>query len=239
MPFTVSHAAAVLGIRSRYLSASALVIGAMIPDLPLFAPVGVGVDLTHTALASVTVNLALGFAVFVIWHGFFARPADWFAPSAIRRRLSWQQQPGLRRRLNSPLQVAGVLASLLIGQATHFCLDLFTHSDTVVTAHVAVFNDVVAGAPVYFWAQIVLSVLGLVLIAIWALRWFATSPVYPLHREPSRLGKIAARATVLGAAVVALVLSASASMASTSIAVVVAAGTASLMVATVWHLRNP
>lgn len=231
-----------LGIRGRYLSASALVIGAMIPDLPLYAPVGVGVDLTHTAAASVTVNLALGFALFVIWHGFVARPADWFAPSSIRRRLSPQQQPGLRRRLNSPRKVAGVVASLLIGQATHFFLDLFTHSGTVVTANIAVFNTVVMGAPVYYWAQVGLSVLGLAVLGWWALRWLRSSPTYPLHREPSPLGKIAVRGTVLGAGAAAIVLSAAAAgpaaVASMSIAAVVAAAAATLLVAALWHLRN-
>lgn len=246
MPFTVSHAAAVLPFRSRYLSASALVIGAMIPDLPLYLPLPFAMDTTHTVLAAVTLNVVLGLAVFVVWHGFFARPADWFAPSAIRKRLSPTQQPGLRRRMDSPAKVAGVLASLLIGQATHFFFDLFTHPGTVITDNVAVFQVEVAGVPVHFLAQVGLSVLGLVLIALWAVRWFRTSPTYPLERQPSRLGKLAARGTVLGGAAAALLLTGAAAtgasakyaMVHMSVAAVVAAGLASVVVASVWHLRN-
>lgn len=246
MPFTVSHAAAVLPIRSRYLSASALVIGAMIPDLPLYLPLPLATDVTHTASAAITINLVLGFAVFVVWHGFFARPADWFAPSAVRERLSPQQQPGLRRRLDSPAKVAGVLASLLIGQATHLFFDLFTHSGTLVTDNVAFFQTEVAGVPMPFVLQVGLSVVGLLMIAVWAVRWFRGSPIYPLHRQPSRLGKIAARGAVLGGAALALVLtgvaaadaSAKYAMVHMSIAAMVAAGLASVVVASVWHLRN-
>jgi hypothetical protein len=201
---------------------------------------------THSTVAALTVNIVLGLAVFVIWHGFFARPADWFAPSAIRRRLSPAQQPGLRRRLDSPAKAAGVLVSLLIGQATHFFFDLFTHPGTVVTDNVALFSAKVAGVPVHFLAQVGLSVLGLVLIAWWAVRWYRTSPTYPLDREPSRLGKIAARGTVLGGAATALVLtgmaasgaSAKYALVHMSVAAMIAAGLASILVAALWHLRN-
>ena len=243
MPFTVSHAAAVLPL-GRRLSASALVIGAMVPDLPLFVPVDLG-D-THSPAAMVTVNILAGLALFVLWHGFFARPVDWFAPSAVRRRLSPSQQPGLRRRLNSPRKLATIVLSLLIGQVTHLFFDLFTHPGTPVTERLAVFSAPVAGLPVYFWAQVALSVVGLLLLAAWALRWFRQAPTYPLQRQPSTLGKLAARGTVVGVAALALVASASAMAGASpkyalfhiSVATVVAGGAAAVAVASVWHLRR-
>ena len=124
MPFTVSHAAAILPIRARWLSTSALVIGAMTPDLPLFAPfLPFTTEATHTVFATLVTNTAIGFVLFVIWHGFLARPADWFALSAIRKRLTPVQQPGLRARLSSS---GKVLVSLMIGGLTHQILDWFT-----------------------------------------------------------------------------------------------------------------
>lgn len=243
VPFTASHAAAVLPFGSR-LSASALVIGAMIPDLPLFLPYGYG-D-THSPTAMLTVNLVAGLALFVLWHGFFARPVDWFAPTAIRERLSPAQQPGLRRRLDSPAKVAGVVVSLLIGQLTHLFLDLFTHPDTLVTNNMAALRATAFGVPAYYWLQLITSVIGLLLLAGWALHWMGTSPVYPLDRQPSALGKLAARGTVFGCAVVALIATATAlSGASTkyalfhvSVATVVAGGLAAVVVAGIWHLRR-
>ncbi len=243
MPFTASHAAAVLPF-GRRLSASALVIGAMLPDLPFYAPLPIG-D-THSLAAMVTVNLVAGLALFVIWHGFLARPLDWFAPSAIRRRLSPAQQPGLRRRLNSPVKVLAVVASLLLGQATHLFLDLFTHAGTLVTGSFAVFETQVLGMPFPYFLQVALSVVGLVLIAAWGLRWFQSSPVYPLRREPSRLGKIAARGTVIGGSAVAMIVTAQATAGAgantlvvrTAIAAVVAAAVGAVLVATAWHVNR-
>lgn len=243
MPFTVSHAAAVLPFGSR-LSASALVIGTMTPDLPLFAPfLPYSVGATHTLFATFVVNVLVGLVLFVLWHGFFARPADWFAPSGIRARLAANQQPGLRRRLATPGQVAGVVLSLFLGGVTHQVLDWFTHAGTVVTDRFAVFHLTVLGMPFYFFLQVALSVVGLVVLAAWAVRWYLDAPVYPLTRQPSRLGKIAARATVVGSAALA-VLAAGALVARTghspvfviSVAPVVALALASTVIAAIWHL---
>jgi hypothetical protein len=217
----------------------------MVPDLPLFVPLDLG-D-THTPLAMVTTNLVAGLVLFVLWHGFFARPADWFAPSAIRERLSPAQQPGLRRRLDSPRKVAVVVLSLLIGQATHLFFDLFTHPGTPVTSTSPLFTAQIAGLPLHFWLQVSLSVVGLLLIAAWGIRWFRTSPTYPLARQPSVLGKIAARGAVLGGAGAALILTGAAvagaspkvALFQVSVATVVAAGVGSVLVAVIWHLRRP
>lgn len=246
MPFTVSHAAAILPIRARWLSTSALVIGAMTPDLPLFAPfLPFTTEATHTVFATLVTNTAIGFVLFVIWHGFLARPADWFAPSAIRKRLTPVQQPGLRARLSSS---GKVLVLLMIGGLTHQILDWFTHAGTPVTDRFPVFYVDVAGMPLYFFLQIALSVVGLVLLAHWAVRWFAGAEVRTLQRQPSTLGKIAARGTVLGAAVGATgatawglyrVGSSSDTLVfAVSVTPVVAIAVASAVIAVLWHV-NP
>ena len=250
VPFTVSHAAAILPIRARWLSTSALVIGAMTPDLPLFAPfLPYTTDATHTVFGTLVTNTAVGFAIFVIWHGFLARPADWFAPSAIRKRLTPAQQPGLRTRLSSWPRLAGVLVSLLLGGLTHQVLDWFTHGGTVVTDRFTVFQIDVAGMPLYYFLQIALSVVGLVLLVHWAVRWFAAAPVRTLQRQPSTLGKIAARATVSGAAVGATVATAwglhrvggssETLVFAVSVTPVVAFVVASGVIAFLWHLNPP
>ena len=38
MPFTLAHPAAILPLRSRYLHTMPLILGAMTPDLPYYAP---------------------------------------------------------------------------------------------------------------------------------------------------------------------------------------------------------
>lgn len=242
MPFTVSHAAAVLPLRARWLSSSALVIGAMAPDLPLFTPfLPYTTAQTHTVFATLVTNTVVGFALFVVWHGFLARPADWFAPSGIRTRLAPHQQPGLRVRLATRGQVLGVLASLFLGGLTHQFLDWFTHAGTPVTDRVAIFHTQVAGLPLYYLLQIVTSVAGLVLIAAWATGWYREAATYPLSRQPSTLGKIAARGTLVGGALLATVLtgwavSGSDTLFAMSVSSVMAAAVISAVIAAFWHL---
>jgi hypothetical protein len=245
MPFTVSHAAAVLPLRGRWLSSSALVIGAMVPDLPLFLPfLPYTTDATHTMLGTFVTNVLVGVALFVLWHGFFARPADWFAPSGIRARLVPEQQPGLRRRLRTPGQVLGVLISLLLGGVTHQVLDWFTHSGTVVTDRFPLFATPVAGMPMHYFLQIALSVVGLVVLAAWAVNWYLTVQPQPLRRQPSVLGKIAARGALVGSAIAATIAAGwlvggagSSAVFAMSVAPVAAVILVSVAIAGLWHLQ--
>ncbi|MCU0279840.1 MAG: DUF4184 family protein [Candidatus Nanopelagicales bacterium] len=249
MPFTVSHAAAILPIRARWVSTSALVIGAMTPDVPLFAPfLPYTTDQTHTLFGLLFFNLLVGFALFVIWHGFLARPADWFAPSGIRARLAPHQQPGLRSRLATPGQILGVFASLFIGGLTHQFLDLFTHAGTIVTGTSGFFHAEFAGMPVYYVLQVMFSVIGLVLLAWWGVRWYRDAQTYPVERRPSVLGKIAARVTVVGAALAATLFTAVALVGSdgltgsaifaVSVVPVMTVGVTSALIAAFWHMRR-
>ena len=72
MPFTLAHPAAILPLRSRYLHTMPLILGAMTPDLPYYAPGNLArfVPETHEFEASYTVCLALGYlallAIFVL-----------------------------------------------------------------------------------------------------------------------------------------------------------------------------
>ena len=99
--------------------------------------------------------------------------------------------------------------------------------------------------PVYYFLQIALSVVGLVLVADWGLRWYRHAPVSPIVRQPSRLGKIAARGAVVGSAAVAAV-AAGALVAGTgespvflmSVAPVVALTLVSTVIAVIWHLGS-
>ena len=59
MPFTPSHAAAVLPFLRTPLPASALVAGSVAPDLPYYLPGDLSWE-THSALAVVTTDLLLG-----------------------------------------------------------------------------------------------------------------------------------------------------------------------------------
>jgi hypothetical protein len=80
VPFTASHAAAVLPFLRSPLPASALVIGSMAPDFPYYLPWSTGWP-THTPLGVVTVDLAIGAVGWSLWHGVLAAPSLEHAPA--------------------------------------------------------------------------------------------------------------------------------------------------------------
>lgn len=186
LPFTLSHAAAVLpGIRRNGtargpLLASALVAGSFAPDMTYFAATAAPAamafgDVTHSLPGLVTVDVFITAALVGLWlllrepllalvprhrqarfHG-FVRGQDW----------SGMQLPSLAWRF---------FLSAVIGACTHVFWDTFTHLDRWGTKVLPVLGEVVAGFPVYWYAQYGGSAVALAVIV-----WFMVSA---LRRRP-------------------------------------------------------
>ncbi|WP_420710870.1 DUF4184 family protein [Streptomyces sp. NRRL S-118] len=180
MPFTLSHAAAVLpGIRRSGagrgpLVASALVAGSFAPDMTYFADTALpGAmrfgDVTHAPVGVVTVDVAVTALLVAVW--LMVReplvalvPRRWQGPvHALVRGRAWHGRP--RAAL-----AAWFYVSAVIGAATHVVWDSFTHLDRWGTQAVPVLSEVVAGFPVYLYAQYGGSAVALVVLA-----WFTGS----------------------------------------------------------------
>jgi len=176
VPFTGSHPAAVLPLLGTPLPASALVVGSVAPDLPYYLPLPSGP--THSALGVVTVDLLLGAAAWVLWHGVLAAPALAAAPRVVRERLVHRVEPGLRSRLASPVPVLLVLLGLVVGAATHVGWDEFSHAGRWGTQHVPLLAATWGGLPGYRWAQYASGLLGAGALLAWLVReWRRTRPV--------------------------------------------------------------
>ncbi|MGR8011172.1 DUF4184 family protein [Streptomyces hypolithicus] len=186
MPFTLSHAAAVLpGIRRDGtgrgpLLASALVAGSFAPDMTYFAASAVPAamafgDVTHTVVGIVTADVLITAALVGLWlllrepllalvprrrqarfHG-FVRGQDWTA--AQPASLAWR-----------------FVLSAVVGAGTHVVWDSFTHLDQWGTKALPVLGEAVAGFPLYTYAQY-----GSSAVAAVAIGWFALSA---LRRRP-------------------------------------------------------
>jgi len=182
VPFTPSHAAAVLPFLRSPLPASALVIGSITPDLPFYLPVEFPWR-THTALAVVTTDLVLGLAAWAAWHGLLAEPALAAAPARLRGRVPGPA-PGLAARLASAPRVAWTLLALVVGAATHVVWDEFTHPRRWGPEHVAALAETWGPLPGYRWLQYATSVLGGVALLVWFVRWWRRTPVRPGVRHP-------------------------------------------------------
>lgn len=168
MPFTISHAAAALPLRSlTRLPLAALMIGSMAPDFAFFVPDIVRYQ-THTVPALFWFCLPTGLMAWLFFVLVLERPSIAFLPDAWRLR----SQPSDRLSARSVLMAA---AGILLGAASHLAWDAFTHEYSSVTHALPVLRESVldspgARLPVYFVLQVLSSVFGLVVLAAWALR---------------------------------------------------------------------
>jgi len=121
VPFTPLHAAAVLPFTRLPLVPSALVCGAMAPDMPYYVPlrsiwIHYNLTLTHKASGLLLLNPLIALVLLVAFHGLAKRPLLALLPPAIASRVLPAAE-GFR-----PWDVRMLVAlpaSLVIGAATH------------------------------------------------------------------------------------------------------------------------
>jgi hypothetical protein len=175
MPFTVSHVAAALPLQ-RLLGSravfSALAIGATLPDLPYFLPIGVPRHVTHSELGLLYYCLPVGLLCYVAFHYVLKSPLLALLPAALRGRVL---------TLVAPLQTlpraswVAVALSLLAGSASHLAWDAFTHGDTYVVRNapwlqITLWQFGGEPVPVYAALQHVSTLLGILVLLVVALR---------------------------------------------------------------------
>ncbi|MEV6328113.1 DUF4184 family protein [Streptomyces sp. NPDC051909] len=210
MPFTLSHAAAVLpGIRRGGtgrgpLVASALVAGSFSPDMTYFAASVIpGAmlfgNVTHSFLGVVTVDVLITAAVVGLWL-LVREPLVALLPRRWRGRV-YGFVRGRPWRERHPAALAGwFVLSAVIGATTHVVWDAFTHLDRWGTRVIPVLGEVVAGFPVYLYAQYGGSALALVLLCWFTVRALRGAPAdAPV---PARVPVLGRRGLLLAAAVI-------------------------------------
>lgn len=178
MPFTPSHAVAALPFVRTPLVASAIAIGAMTPDLPLFVRgIGLGYGFTHTWMNLLWTG-AIAFVLFLLWRVLLRPSAGELAPTWAATRLprEWNQSPWLAAR-----QAVGagesrwypllLTVSLLIGVASHILWDLFTHEGRWGSRLLPILDAQWGPLQGFKWLQHGSSALGLIIIGIWMLLW--------------------------------------------------------------------
>jgi len=233
VPFTPSHPAAVLPFLRSGLPASALVAGSVVPDLPYYLPVDLGLR-THTALAVVTTDLVGGLVLWAVWHGFLVAPVVATAPAPLRARLPVPGRPRVDDARAALLLAGGVV----LGAATHVLWDEFTHPGRWGPAHIPALTARYAGEPLYGWLQDLSGLVGGLALAVWGLLWW--------HRTPARPVTGGAPWAWLGVGALALVAGAvggagQADVRSVAVLAAFAGGTAALVavvvLAAAWHVR--
>jgi uncharacterized protein DUF4184 len=208
MPFTISHAAAVLPLRFfPRLPLAALMIGSMSPDFAYFLPGNLDRLATHDFAGLFWFCWPLALAAWLVYvHVLEAPtvallPARWhnrFAPSD--RGVSWRA-----------LWFASL--AVIVGAVTHDAWDAFTHWNTVITGNFPIFYTKVfpfrhGHLRVFHVLQYLSSVVGLVVLAGWAARRpFDASMARAPMLETSVTGRVLALSLMLLTAVALAVAS--------------------------------
>lgn len=206
MPFTLSHAAAVIPAIRRTgrargpLVASALVLGSFAPDTFYFADAVVGGVMaygtfTHSLVGVLTADAALTAALVACWlllrEPLIALlPRDWRGRvHAFVRGEHWRG----RRLLSLGLWF---YLSAVAGSLTHIVWDSFTHLDRWGTKALPALGEPIAfGLPLYSYLQY-----GSSAVAACVLVWFTATALRRLPRTPAPASvPVLTRAEVVGA----------------------------------------
>lgn len=201
MPFTLSHAAAVLpavrgdGSGRGRLVPSVLVAGSFAPDMPYFAasvvPGGMEFGaVTHSFAGVVSVDVLIAWALVTAWL-LVREPLVALLPPARQGRPAALLRCGAPRtrlravtvRAVSPRAVSVRAVSVLrwygcavLGALTHVVWDAFTHHDRWGSRLIPALGRDLAGMPVYTWTQYGSSALGAMVIAVFSVRALRLTP---------------------------------------------------------------
>ena len=173
MPFTVSHAAAVLPLRRFGLPLSALMIGSMAPDFGYFFTYEASRALTHSFAGLFVFALPAGLLVWLFYVALLEKATITLLPDR------WHTRFAHTDAITPALLVRAAIA-MVLGAATHLLWDSFTHRGTFATD---AFPALLAPTPGFAWLPIyhllhgLSSVVGMAFLVAWARR---------LHRQPAR-----------------------------------------------------
>lgn len=177
MPFTPSHAVVALPFIRTPLLPAAIAIGAMTPDLPLFARgIGLTYDFTH-AMTNVVWTTLIAFVLLLVWRVVLRPGLVELAPDAIAARLpeEWRRTgPAAAGEVLVPQRRFGMLlvvVSLLVGVLSHIGWDLFTHEGRWGVENVSVLQQMWGPLAGYRWLQHGSSAVGLLILGVFALLW--------------------------------------------------------------------
>ncbi|MFJ4046620.1 DUF4184 family protein [Microbacterium sp. NPDC089987] len=189
MPFTPSHAVIALPFARSPLVPAAIAIGAMTPDLPLFLRgAGLSYGFTH-GWSNIVWTTLVAFVLLLVWRVVLRPASVELAPDAIADRLpaDWRRTGAdaaielvaPRERFGYPLLL---VISLMLGVLSHIGWDLFTHEGRWGVEAIPALQQMWGPLAGYKWLQHGSSVVGLLVIGVFALIWLRRRPVERLPR---------------------------------------------------------
>ncbi|AZQ34060.1 DUF4184 family protein [Streptomyces cyaneochromogenes] len=215
MPFTLSHAAAVLpavrtdGTGRGALIPAVLVAGTFSPDMAYYAasvlPEAMAFgDVTHSFAGVFTVDVVIAWALVGLWL-LLREPLVALLPVGRRARVATLLRCGAPRARVRPSLAARWYVSAALGSLTHVVWDAFTHLDRWGMRVFPVLGDEIAGSPLYWYLQYGGSAVAAAVIAAFVVVALRRTPAAPPVAVPvlSVRDRWLAGAVIGGPAVVA------------------------------------
>ncbi|MFD5794697.1 DUF4184 family protein [Streptomyces diastatochromogenes] len=186
MPFTLSHAAAVLpairrdGAGRGRLVPSVLVAGSFAPDLTYYAasvlPGGMEFgSVTHSFAGVIGVDVLISWALVGLWL-LVREPLVALLPRGRQGRPAALLRCGAPRARVRAVSVLWWYVSAVLGSLTHVVWDAFTHHDRWGSRLIPALGRSLAGMPLYSWLQYGTSAVAAVVIAVFLVRALRRAP---------------------------------------------------------------
>lgn len=200
MPNPIAHPAASILFTKVGMIFSALIIGSIVPDFIHLIPQH-SQDFMYNAAGLILFDVPVGFVLLLIFHTLVKWPLLSLLPEDLQRRL-FKHTQGFSF---GPLKHLGlILLSLLVGSLTHVIWDSFTHDYGWMVKHIAFIRLPIGGMPLYTILQTLSSIIGVIVLLYWFIRWFPTAPKSDQIPAslPSKVRKIFFILTVISLAMV-------------------------------------
>ncbi|ELS52438.1 DUF4184 family protein [Streptomyces viridochromogenes] len=188
MPFTLSHAAAVLpavrtdGTGRGTLVPTVLVAGSFSPDMTYYAASALpGAmefgEVTHSFAGVFTVDVVVTWALVGLWL-LLREPLVALLPVRRQPRVATLLRCGAPRARVRPSSAVRWYASAALGALTHVVWDAFTHLDRWGMRLFPVLGEEIAGAPLYWYLQYGGSAVAALVIAAFVVVALRRTPAY-------------------------------------------------------------
>ncbi len=161
------------------LPLSALVVGAVAPDMAVFLPLGVSYETSHSGWG-VAVDVVIGLAVLWLWFA-LVRDAVVDLTRRLRTRAPARASLGRREWVLAPLAVA-------VGAGTHVLWDSCTHDWGFVVQEFAFLREEYGPVALYRWLQHLSTVVGSTIVAGYCVLRLSRMPVVPRSPAVRRAG---------------------------------------------------
>jgi len=166
MPFTLSHAAAVLPIihkKRLFWNTPALVLGSMAPDFEYFIRLRPAQIYGHQGWSVLWFNVPLVLLGVFLWEKVLKEPTLQHIPASLSRYIQSRQCP--RPHLPVALKIGIMFYSAILGIGSHLFWDSFTHFNADLLSLQSFFYLGFWRLPIYKILQYGSSVFGLLILS--------------------------------------------------------------------------